>query len=64
MDSQPYLNYVEDDMVYMKFLVKRENDGDYVKEVADYNEDLKLVYDNSGYWLTHIQFKDTRYLVP
>ena len=30
----------------------------------DYNEDLKLVYDNSAYWFTFIQFKDSRYLVP
>ena len=52
------------------FFVKREVDfneanySNYTKEVAEYNEDLRLVYDNSAYKYTIIQYKDTHYLVP
>ena len=35
-----------------RFKVKKEGDTNYTEEVNDYNEDLKLVYDNSAYWLT------------
>ena len=62
MASQPYIS--QNSNGSFTFLVKREGDTGYSKELNDFNEDLKLVYDSSAYWLTYIQYRDSKYLVP
>ena len=45
-------------------LVMTETDANYTNEVAEYDEVLELVYEESSYQYTSIFFKDFKYLVP
>ena len=45
-------------------LVLTESDANYTNEVAEYEEKLELVYDDSSYQSTFILYKDIRYLIP